>query len=397
MAVKAGILIMRVLVAFDKFKDALPAEVACRLAGAALKLRKPEAVPDLCPLTDGGEGFARILSFAAGGTLQPFRVTGPRGNPVEGEFGLVPWSRLSPGVRTRLGISPDREGVLGVVEMASASGLARLSPQDRNPWKTTSRGTGELLLAAAEKGADLLLLGIGGSGTSDLGLGCLQVLGLQAWDSRGQELPVLAPLEWNRVANLTGTLRRNFPPIRVACDVTNPLLGARGAVRVYGPQKGLPSRDLEAFASATEVMAQKLLQSTGQPPDYLEIPGAGAAGGIGFGLMAFAGAGLVSGSDLVSDWLDLSGKIRKADVVLTGEGRFDRSSLEGKGPAALVRQALAAGKRVHVFAGSVEPGLNLPSGLSVHAISPPNLSLSQALGRTGEFLTQAVSAADLSA
>ncbi|MFZ9873910.1 MAG: glycerate kinase, partial [Candidatus Methylacidiphilales bacterium] len=150
-------------------------------------------------------------------------------------------------------------------------------------------------------------------------------------------------------------------------------------------------------ASVTEAMAQKLLQNTGRPRDLLEIPGAGAAGGIGFGLMALAGAGLVSGSDLVAAWLDLPGKIRWADVVLTGEGRFDQSSLEGKGPAALVRQALAAGKKVHVFAGSVEPGLDLPVGLSVHAISPPELSLKQALSRTGEFLVQAVSAANLSA
>lgn len=388
---------MRVLVAFDKFKDALGAEEACRLVGETLRLRKPGTVLDLCPLTDGGEGFARILSLAAGGSGHRCPVTGPLGNAVEGEFGLVPWSHLSPEVRTRLGISPGRDGILGVVDMASASGLTRIPLQDRNPWKTTTRGTGELLLAAVEKGADLLLLGIGGSGTSDLGLGCLQVLGLQAWDSQEKEIPVLTPDQWGRVANFTGTLRRNFPPLRVACDVTNPLLGARGAVQVYGPQKGLPSHDLEAFASLTEAMAQKLLQSTGRPRDFLEIPGAGAAGGIGFGLMALAGAGLVSGSDLVSDWLDLSGKIRKADVVLTGEGRFDQSSLEGKGPAALVRRALAGGKRVHVFAGSVEAGLDLPAGLSVHAISPPNLSLPQALGRTGEFLVQAVSAADLSA
>ena len=388
---------MRVLIAFDKFKDALGAEEACHLVGETLRLRKPRSVIDLCPLTDGGEGFARNLSLAARGSWHRHRVTGPLGNSVEGEFGLVPWSHLSPEVRTRLGISPSQEGVLGVVDMASASGLALIPPKDRNPWKTTTRGTGELLLAAAEKGADLLLLGIGGSGTSDLGLGCLQVLGLQAWDSQEKEIPVLTPDQYDRVAKFTGTLRRNFPPLRVACDVTNPLLGPRGAVRVYSSQKGLLSQDLEAFASVTEAMAQKLLQNTGRPRDLLEIPGAGAAGGIGFGLMALAGAGLVSGSDLVAAWLDLPGKIRWADVVLTGEGRFDQSSLEGKGPVALVRQALAAGKRVHVFAGSVEPGLDLPVGLSVHAISPPNLSLPQALGRTGEFLVQAVSAANLSA
>ena len=231
---------MRVLVAFDKFKDALGAEEACRRVGQALHHRNPGTIIDLCPLTDGGEGFARILTRAVQGELVFQKVSGPLGRPVDGEFGLVPWSRLSPGVRLKLGIPTNREGLLGLVDMASSSGLARMAPGERNPWKTTTRGTGELLLAAAEEGADFLLLGIGGSGTSDLGLGCLQALGLRAWDSEEKEIPVLAPHQWDRVAKLTGSLPGNFPKIRVACDVTNPLLGQRGAVRVYGPQKGLP-------------------------------------------------------------------------------------------------------------------------------------------------------------
>lgn len=386
---------MRVLVAFDKFKDALGAEEACRRVGQALHHRNPGTIVDLCPLTDGGEGFARILGLAAGGTLHRLRVTGPLGKAVEGEFSLVPWSHLAPEVRKELGISRDGKGVLGLVDMASASGLAGISPQDRSPWKTTTRGTGELLLAAAEEGADFLLLGIGGSGTSDLGLGCLQALGLRAWDSEEKEIPVLAPHQWDRVVQLTGSLPDNFPKIRVACDVTNPLLGQRGAVRVYGPQKGLPPSDLLPFEKATELMAQKLLQSTGRPQEILEIPGSGAAGGIGFGLMAFAGAEMVAGSDLVSVWLNLPVKIRSADVVLTGEGRFDRSSLEGKGPSAVMRLALDSGKKVHVFAGSVEPYLPLPAGLSVHAITPRSMALPEALGRTRELLARAVSATDL--
>ena len=386
---------MRVLVAFDKFKDALGAEEACRRVGQALHHRNPGTIIDLCPLTDGGEGFARILTRAVQGELVFQKVSGPLGRPVDGEFGLVPWSRLSPGVRLKLGIPTNREGLLGLVDMASSSGLARMAPGERNPWKTSSRGTGELCVAAAERGADLLLVGIGGSGTSDLGLGCLQALGLRAWDSEEKEIPVLAPHQWDRVAKLTGSLPGNFPKIRVACDVTNPLLGQRGAVRVYGPQKGLPPSDLLPFEKATELMAQKLLQSTGRPQEILEIPGSGAAGGIGFGLMAFAGAEMVAGSDLVSVWLDLPVKIRSADVVLTGEGRFDRSSLEGKGPSAVMRLALDSGKKVHVFAGSVEPDLPLPAGLSVHAITPRGMALPEALGRTGELLARAVSATDL--
>jgi len=386
---------MRVLVAFDKFKDALGAEQACRLVGETLRLRKPESVLDLCPLTDGGEGFARILSLAAGGSWHRRPVTGPLGNSVEGEFGLVPWSHLSPEVRARLGISPGREGVLGVVDMASASGLALIPPKDRNPWKTTTHGTGELLLAAVEKGADLLLLGIGGSGTSDLGLGCLQALGLVALEPGGGEIRHLFPDQWEKVTRLEGDLPQRFPRLQVACDVGNPLLGPRGAVRVYGPQKGLPASDLLPLENAVELMARKLLAKKTKSAELMELPGSGAAGGIGFGLMVWAGAEMVSGADLVMEWLDFKTKIRAADVVLSGEGRFDRSSLEGKGPSAVVRLALASGKKVHVFAGSVEPDLSLPAGLSVHEITPRGMPLPEALERTGELLARAVSAVDL--
>jgi len=385
---------MRVLIAFDKFKDALNAEEACEVV--ARSFRKIRSAPDLdlCPLSDGGEGFSRILTQAAGGTLYRVGVTGPLGKNVEGEFGLVSWEGLVPAVPSRLGIPPGREGVIGLVDMASASGLALLPPVERNPWKTTSRGTGELLVAAAKQGANLLLLGIGGSGTSDLGLGCLQALGLQAWNYQGMEMEAVPPDCWNEIQKVTGTLPFGFPGIRVACDVTNPLFGERGAVRVYGPQKGLIPRDLERFESVTATMAQRLLRLSSRGAEVLEIPGTGAAGGIGFGLLAFAGAELVPGADLVSDWLDLPKRIGAADVILTGEGRFDRSSLEGKGPAALVARALELGKKVHVFAGSVEPGLKIPAGLTVHTVSPPDLPLDQALRQTEERLAQAVQAVD---
>jgi len=165
-------------------------------------------------------------------------------------------------------------------------------------------------------------------------------------------------------------------------------------VQVYGPQKGLAVTDLDAFETLFAAMARRLFQLSGRQGDYFGIPGAGAAGGIGFGLMVLAGAELVRGSDLVSEWLDLPERIRSADVVLTGEGRFDRSSLEGKGPAALVARALELGKKVHVFAGSIEPGLKIPSGLTVHAVSPPDLPLEKALPQTGERLIQAVQAVD---
>ena len=263
---------MRVLIAFDKFKDALSAEEACEVV--ARSFRKIRSAPDLdlCPLSDGGEGFSRILTQAAGGTLYRHGVTGPLGKNVEGEFGLVSWKGLAPVVRSRLRIPPGREGVIGLVDMASASGLALLPPEERNPWKTTSRGTGELLVAAVKQGADLLLLGIGGSATSDLGLGCLQALGLHAWNHQGKEMAVVPPDCWDGVGKITGILPSGFPGIRVACDVTNPLLGKRGAVRVYGPQKGLISRDLERFELVTAEMARRLLNCPAEEQNFWRFP-----------------------------------------------------------------------------------------------------------------------------
>ena len=388
---------MRILVAFDKFKDALGAEEACQLVARALQESMPAPDLDLCPLTDGGEGFSRILTRAAGGKLHRVGVTGPLGSNVNGEFGSVSKKNLTSAVRSQLGIPADSGGRVGIVDMASASGLALLPPEERNPWKTTSRGTGELLLAAANQGADLLLLGIGGSATSDLGLGCLQALGLQVWNHQGKEMEIVPPDCWDAMDRVTGILPAGFPGIRVACDVTNPLLGERGAVRVYGPQKGLKPKDLGRFETLTATVARRLLQLSGGGDESLIIPGTGAAGGTGFGLMVFAAAKLVPGAELVSAWLDLPRRIQAADVILTGEGRFDRSSLEGKGPAALVGRALAAGKKVHVFAGSIEPGLKIPTGLILHAVSPPDLPLEKALAGTGERLAQAIQAVDWAA
>jgi glycerate kinase len=386
---------MRVLLAFDKFKDAIQAEAACRLAGEALGQRYRDIVLDLCPLTDGGEGFAGILTRSLHGELFRQNVSGPLGRSVEGEFGLIPFHRLAPEVRRLLGMADRQEGILAAVDMASASGLVRIPAKERNPWKTTSRGTGELCLAAAQRGADLLLLGIGGSGTSDLGLGCLQALGLRARDGEGREMSNLCPEHWKNVSVLEGAVLPDFPPIRVACDVTNPLLGPRGMVRVYGPQKGLPAEDLAAFEKEAKFMAGKLLEKTGKPKELMETPGAGAAGGIGFGLMAWAGAHMVPGAELVLGWLDLPARIRAADVILTGEGRFDRSSLEGKGPSAVINLALAAGKEVHAFIGSVEKNLPLPTGLGLHEITPAGMPLSEALARSGDLLARAVSGLEL--
>jgi glycerate kinase len=178
------------------------------------------------------------------------------------------------------------------------------------------------------------------------------------------------------------------PPIRIACDVTNPLLGARGAAAIYGPQKGLRAADFQRLDHETARLAMLVCGYAGKPDTLMELPGAGAAGGISFGLMAVAGAELLPGFDLVSAWLDLDARLAAADLVITGEGRFDESSLSGKGPGAVAARALALGKPVHVFAGQVTAANR--DRLSLHAITPPGTPLERALQAASSNLAATV-------
>lgn len=383
---------MRVLLAFDKFKDSLTAQAAGAAAADALKHRHPDWQLDLCPLADGGEGFASILTTAAGGSLSSISVTGPRSAPVDASFGLVPWKKIPAAARSLLHLptTPADDAEIAVIEMAAASGLALLPPDQRDPWETTTLGTGQLIAAAAQAGAAAILVGVGGSATHDLGLGALSALGLE-FRSRSQEMiRPPTPSRWKQIEHISGGISAKLPPIRIACDVSNPLLGPRGAAAVYGPQKGLKPDDLRKLDHASARLGLMLCGHSGQPDELMDQPGAGAAGGIAFGLMAAAGAKLLPGFDLVAAWLDLDARIAAADLVITGEGRFDASSLSGKGPGAVAARALARGKAVHVFAGQVTATDARP-GLSLHAITPAGQPLAEALIAAEKNLSAAVS------
>lgn len=382
---------MRVLLAFDKFKDSLTAPAACDLAASALRARQPGWTLDLCPLTDGGEGFAPILTQAAGGETHTATVTGPRGAPVAASFGRVKLNTIPAAARALLALPADlpADATVALVEMATASGLALLPATERDPWQTTSRGTGELIAHAAQLGAQVVLLGVGGSATNDLGLGALGALGLRYLTADGREISPPVPAGWDEITRIDGTARA--PLIRIACDVANPLLGPQGCSAIYGPQKGLAPADLPHMEALIGRLASRLCEHAGRSVDVMRAPGAGAAGGIAFGLMTAADAQLLPGSDLVTAWLDLAHRLGRADLVITGEGRFDDSSLSGKGPGALARQALAQGKSVHVFAGSVATQ-SAPAGLQMHAISPTAMPLAEALKAAPDLLDRAVRA-----
>lgn len=382
---------MRVLIACDKFKDALTAPQACGVIAAALQAAHPHWTTDICPLADGGEGFADILTRAAGGRMVPLTVTGPRGTPQPAGFGLVALDRIPAAARTRLDLPAETpaDASVAVIEMATASGLALLAPADRDPWHTTTAGTGELIRAAASHGVAAILLGVGGSATNDLGLGALDALGVHCVNRHGDVIRPPVPARWTEVTRLAGKVTAPLPPIRIACDVTNPLLGPRGAAAVYGPQKGLRVEDLARLDGLGARLGLMLCHHCGQPDMAMDAPGAGAAGGIAFGLMVGAGAQLLPGVDLVESWLDLGARLAAADLVITGEGRFDASSLDGKGPGAVAARALALGKPVQVFAGQIQAA-NPPPGLRLHAITPPGLPLAEALKAAPDLLAASV-------
>ncbi|MEO8177525.1 MAG: glycerate kinase [Deltaproteobacteria bacterium] len=391
---------MRVLIAFDKFKGALGAAEACAVVADVLRSERPGWELDLAPLADGGDGFCRILTAAAGGVLEQvpasgtlFSDAGPRVRKAVA-IGWVELERLPARVRARLELGRSA-GRLAVIELAACNGLAELPPAERDVWRSSTRGTGELIRSAAEGGADAVLLGVGGSATSDLGLGALSALGLRFENRSGVVLDPPLPCAWPDVARVTGRAL-TLPPLRIACDVQNPLLGPNGAAAVYGPQKGLSSEQLPHFEAEAERLARLLCEHAGQAAELLQLPGAGAAGGIAFGLAAAAGARLVAGFELVEEWLELAPRVQRADLVLSGEGRFDSTSLAGKGPGALAQRATRLGRRCAIFAGAVQLAdserQTLPSQLELVAISPAHLPLEQLLEATTDNLARAVQA-----
>jgi glycerate kinase len=239
-------------------------------------------------------------------------------------------------------------------------------------------------------GATAILIGVGGSATNDLGLGALGALGLEFLTAEGRSVRTPVPARWPEIARLGEEVFRSIPPIRIACDVANPLLGPKGAAAVFAPQKGLQPGQGGRLDSESARMAAMLCEHCGKPPSLADAPGAGAAGGFAFGFLAAARARLLPGYALVAAWLDLESRLAAADLVLTGEGRFDGSSLGGKGPGALAARALELGKPTHVFAGQVALPKERAGVLALHAISPPGEPLEEAKRNAAAHLTAAV-------
>ncbi len=326
----------RYLLAPLEFKGSLTAAEAAEAMRQGLERASAGVQVDVLPLADGGPGTAEALVAALHGAWHMLPVHDPLGRIVEASFGT--WA----------------EGAAGIVEMAQASGLVRLAPGERNARRASSFGTGELIRAAVLGGVRTLMVGLGGSATNDGGAGLLQALGVRFRDVQGRELPAGGAALKDLVRmDLEGTLRQ-MREVELTCvtDVTNPLTGPQGASAVYGPQKGATHADVAALDSALAHFAEVVRRQLGL--DVSREPGMGAAGGLGFGLRAVFGARLVRGFEHVANVVHLDERLANCDVVLTGEGRLDAQSRQGKGPVALAERARRAGKQVVVFAGSVE-------------------------------------------
>jgi len=333
---------MRVLVAPQQFKGTLSARQAAEAIARGVRAAVPDAVLDLAPIADGGIGTVEALVLSqAGGEERIAAITGPLGQPLMARWGFLPGHG---------------DGPLGVVEMAAASGLTLVPPAERSVLDAHTFGTGELMRAALEAGCRRLLVGAGDSGTCDGGSGAAMALGARFLDAKGQPLPP-GPRHLERLERLDlGGLdaRLKGCQLTVLADVVNPLLGDLGTARVYGPQKGADTDEVNFLENALEHFSLVVQRQLGLSlhPDQ----GAGAAGGLAYGLAALCGAKISRGFDVVSEALGLFQRIGDAEVVLTGEGQIDLQTTYAKGPWSLGRLARMQKKRVVAFAGVVTGG-----------------------------------------
>ncbi len=373
----------RILVCPDKFKGSLSAHAVCGTIRRVLE--SIQGLPELeivtLPIADGGEGTAAVLNETLGGEWMEAPVKDATGNRD---------------LQAPILIAQDPAGrKVALMEMAAACGLAQLPGADRDPVRTTTYGAGQMLLAAAEAGVERILMGIGGSATNDGGCGLARALGFQFLDSGWYSVDDL-PRELERVVKIQPPPggRPALPEVQVACDVTNPLLGPEGATYVYGPQKGAKAEDLPLLEERMKHLAN-LVSTLSEKTGKEATPGAGAAGGLGYGLMVFAGAELRPGFELVAELLNLKDEIQRSDYVITGEGSLDRQSLNGKAPCGVARLAKDLGKSVTAFAGRVDDEARGPlSELfdEVVEISPRNLPVKVALDNAAHYLELAVRA-----
>ena len=355
---------MKIVIAPDSFKGSLTAMEVATAIERGIKDVFPDAVIDKVPMADGGEGTVQSLVDATGGEILAERITGPLGEMLNAEYGIL------------------GDGITAIIEMAAASGLPLVPEDKRNPMLTTTYGTGELIKAALEHGCRKLIIGIGGSATTDGGAGVAQALGAKLFDDKGKEIG-FGGGELARLAKIDmSTIDARIAETKtvVACDVDNPLTGPRGAAYVYSPQKGATPEMVEKLDKALMQFAEIVKRDLGK--EVNDVPGAGAAGGLGAGLMAFLNAELKSGIDIVIEAANLAEHVKDADLVITGEGMIDNQTIYGKTPIGVAKVAKQYNIPVLGIAGALSDDSDVVYKHGIDAlisIAPGPISLNDAM------------------
>jgi len=380
---------VRILIAPDKFKGSLNAREVAENIAKGLRDSLSGAKIEIVPMADGGEGTAEAICEACSGSWVKCKARDPVGREIEARYAWIEGERLA------------------VMEMSEAAGMRRLAENERDPVRTTTFGVGEMILDSTNRGAKQITIGLGGSATNDGGFGMARALGFRFF-SHGQELAdgvneltklteIILPEKvvgalvsgaQSKDMRLTQPpLQRVLPKMIAAVDVQNPLLGENGATRVFGPQKGASKDELNVLERALTRLADVVAKEFDF--DYRDKPGAGAAGGLGFGLMSFCGATIRPGFDVVAEAVGLESKMKEVDVVITGEGSLDRQTLEGKTPAGVAKLARKLGKKVFAIAGRYDGDQQVRKLFDdVCQLARSGISEEEQMKRAGELLRE---------
>ena len=372
---------MKIVIAPDSFKGSLSAAEVAEAIKTGFRAVYPDAEYVKVPMADGGEGTVQSLVDATSGTIITQPVEGPMGGMVPGFFGILGDSETA------------------VIEMAAASGIHLVKPEERNIYLASSFGTGQLINAALDHGCDKLIVGLGGSATNDGGMGMMKAFGAKFLNQGGAQLApdVRALLQLARIDLQHLDSRLGKIAIVVACDVDNPLCGENGAARVFGPQKGATKEDIKVLDQALARYGDVLAKNTGR--NIAAEPGAGAAGGLGAAFIGLIDAVLKPGIDLVIEIVELAKSLVDVDLVITGEGRVDRQTIHGKTPVGVAKIAKSHNLPVICIAGSVEDGADIIHQFGVdeiYSVIEGDNDLTEALIESGHKLTQAAQKIDKS-
>jgi len=380
---------MRILIAPDKFKGVLTAREAAENIAQGLRDALPDAKIEMVPMADGGEGTAEVICNAHGGSWLQCKAHDPLGREIDARYGWISDNKLA------------------VMEMSEAAGMRRLPESERDPVRANTFGVGEMILDASDRGAKEIIIGLGGSATNDGGFGMARALGFRFLAGTKEltetvselvklteillperSVGALVPSAQPRNRRLTQPpLQPEAPKITAAVDVRNPLFGKNGATHVFGPQKGATEDELDILERALTRLAEVIAEEFGF--DYRDQPGAGAAGGLGFGLMSFCSAKIRSGFDVVAEAVGLESKMKDADLVITGEGSLDRQTLEGKTPAGVARLARRLGKPVFAIVGRAINDRKVREVFdAVYENTRPGMSQEENMKRAAELLRE---------